>query len=45
MAQIAEIKKYLEAKKNENCDKDENLLALEWIEKNAKQFRNNWKYK
>lgn len=44
-SQISEIKKYMRLRKKENCELDENLLALEWIERNAKQFWENWKNK
>ena len=44
-SQVEEIKKYILCKKSSGCDFDENLIALEWIEKNAKNFWENWKNK
>ena len=40
--QLCEIMQYVEFRQRQNPMLDSNLLALEWIEKNAKCYRENW---
>jgi len=43
--QISEINKYKESRIKESPDIDSNQCVFEWIQKNAKSFRESWSRK